>query len=155
MLNRKTLACGSAIGIATMLSGCAGLRFNAAPQSDSFTYYEPAPFAVVKTAADCTKTVDIIAVPAKKRSVRPESGIGSSKLSLKMTNGVITEIGQETDTKIPEILGAIGDLAKTVGVAALSEGGGRDAPQCTPAMKLYAVIDDGGQIDFKEVVLNP
>lgn len=121
-------------------AGCAGLRFNREPQDDAFTYYEPSPFAAVKVAADCSTSVDIVSLPGRPRSISFKSGLGSAKLSVTTSNGIITQLGQETDTKIPETLTAIAGLAKTVGVG-LAVGGQVDTKAtCKPGVSLYAIF---------------
>lgn len=125
------------------LQGCAGLDFYDAPKSGAFTYHEASPFAAIIVATDCTISVSAIALPGAARSIAFRSGFGSAKLSIKTANGMITDIGQETDTKIPETITAIGGLAKSVSLG-LSAADGKPAQgaKCAPQIKLFAIDVD-------------
>jgi hypothetical protein len=140
---RPALFCIAALALAA--PGCAGIQFHEGPRPDAFTYYEPAPFAVIKKAADCSLTVETLVLPGKKRSLSMRSGLGSAKLSVKTANGIITEIGQETDTKIPETLTALSGLAKAFdGEKALPSKG------CTPSVELRALVAAEDGLTFSE-----
>lgn len=93
------------------LSGCAGLVFNSTEKEGALTYWDGAPYLLVTTAADCAATASVIMLPSEKRSVSLRSGYGSSELSLKLQNGMIAEVGQTVDTKVPETLTGIASLA--------------------------------------------
>ncbi len=139
-----------------LCSGCAGLHFNGGRSDDALTYYEPVPFAAVKIAADCSASVDVVILPGKARSVAFHSGFGSAKLGVTLSGGMITQVNQETDTKIPETLTAVAGLAKAatgVGAALNPAGGGSPgvvappAPKCAPGVKLYQiVVDQAGHV---------
>lgn len=145
------LQCRHAVVLALLLTaGCAGLRFNKTTQDNAFTYFEPSPFAVVKVAADCSITVDVISLPGKPRSIGFHSGFGSAKLSVTLANGMITQVGQETDTKIPETLTAVAGLAKSLapGLVAPHLATGT----CPPRVALYAITYDPAT---KSIALSP
>lgn len=143
----RTRACLASLALT--VSGCAGLEFHGEPRDDAFTYLEPAPFAVLKTAADCSVSVETLVLPGKRRSVRLKSGWGSSKLTLKTTNGMLTEIGQDTDTKIPETLTALTGLVKTLGVGP-GAGSFVEGQTCTPRVELRTLTADDGGVRFSE-----
>lgn len=61
---------------------------------------------------------DILTLPdlTEARYAVLHPGYGSSNLSLKLNNGVLTDVGQLVDTKIPEIITALGSLTTAAGV---------------------------------------
>lgn len=101
-----------------LLTGCAPaqLVFGTDPKiEDGLVFYDPAPHLLVTVAGDCTVTSQIVAIPGRMRSVRLKNGHGASELSLGFSNGLITSVGQKSDTKLPETIAAIGGLAGSVG----------------------------------------
>ena len=127
----------SMFGIAScfllIISGCARLKFNDSEQPDSLTYYEVEPYLFVQTNKDCVSSATTIALPGKKRSVEFRSGYGSADLSVSLSAGIVTSVGQKTDTKIPETLTAIGGLA-TAGILATGK-----QFVCEPTAALYSI----------------
>lgn len=89
------------------LSGCAGIDLG----SDGLVYYDPEPYVLITTNKDCTQTITPVTLPGAKRSLKFKSGLGSAKLNVTLTNGMITTIGQETDTQIPQTITALTGLA--------------------------------------------
>jgi hypothetical protein len=83
----------------------------------------------------------MISLPGQKRSVGFKSGLGSAKLSVKTANGIITDVGQDTDTKIPETVTALTGLAKQLGAGSnlVTPGTGG----CTANVSLHAITTDG------------
>ena len=135
---------------ASILTGCAGLTFG--PEStDALTYYDPKPYLFISTAADCVSTATIISVPETKRGVSFKPEYGTADLSVTLNGGMITAVGQKTDSKIPETLSSVATLATAVGGLARSA-----APQevaCKPSARLYNI--DKGVVDPKPIVVIP
>lgn len=127
----------AALGTALALAGCAGMSFSDGRRSDGLTFYDPVPHLLVKTAADCAVTTEVVALPGRERSVRFERGLGSADLAIEFGNGIITKIGQKTDTKIPETIGALTDLATAGVLGATGDGGSRAG---CPSIKLYPLV---------------
>ncbi len=134
-----------ATSIATMttcsvLGGCAGLEFYPSPRPDTLTYFEPAPYLFVSTTKDCVTTATVVTVPGLPRSVGLHSGYGSADLSVALSNGIITSVGQKTDTKVPETIAAVTGLVSAVPKIAAAE-----APKkgiaCVTESKLYPIIN--------------
>lgn len=127
------------------LSGCAGLTFG--PESTTaLTYYDPKPYLFISTNADCVSTATIISIPEKRKGVSFHSGYGSADLSVTLTGGMITSVGQKTDSKIPETLSSVASLATAIGLA-------RKAPNVDHACqgaRLYRI--DDGVVDKTPVV---
>ncbi len=140
------------VAVAMLLPGCAGIEFTSAGAPNSFTYREATPFAVVKTAIDCTQAVEVISVPGAAHGMRMKSGLGSAKLNVKLANGVITDIGQETDSKIPETITAAAGLAKVLAPMALAPGFApppQKPHECTPSVRLFQIVTDAeGRVGF-------
>lgn len=89
-------------------SGCANVDFNA--NNDGAVYYEPLPYLFYSVTDKCIRSVTVVALPGKKRHLDFTSGIGSSNLSAEFSGGLLTKVGQTSDTKIPETLTSIGSL---------------------------------------------
>jgi len=127
------------------LSGCSGLEFSEGYNPKGLTYWEPRPYLFVSVTKDCVWTATPLSLPGgTKRSVSFHSGYGSAALSVTLTNGMITAVGQTTDTKVPETISAIGSLAgaaaKVLTAPTLPAGG--PAPNgCKPAAILYEYND--------------
>jgi hypothetical protein len=117
------------------LSGCAHLEFTDFTDGQGgVTYYDPKPYMLVVTAGDCATTAAVVVLPEKKRTVKFKMGYGSAKLSVGLSNGMFTNVGQETDTKIPETIGSITSLGTAIsGITKAA------AVTCTPSAVLYPV----------------
>lgn len=132
----------------SFLTGCAGLTFG--PEStNALTFYDPKPYLFISTTTDCVSTATIISVPETKKGVTFNSGYGTADLSISLSGGMITSVGQKTDTKIPETLNSVATLATAVGgltrsVTTKLEGA------CSPSANLYKI--DNGVIDPNPVI---
>ncbi|MFL9897898.1 hypothetical protein PQR71_06950 [Paraburkholderia fungorum] len=138
---RSAVSAGIVISFVILGTGCARLQFNPTEQANSLTFFEVEPYLFVTTNSDCISTATAVGLPGKKRSVELKSGYGSADLSIALAAGMITSVGQKTDTKIPETLTAIGGLA-TAGVLLK----GNDVV-CDPTAKLYPIKDGKPDID--------
>jgi hypothetical protein len=129
-----------------VFTGCAGLEFHQVPQEGAMTYRDSVPYMLVTTTQECVTTSTVVSVPGRERSVSFNSGYGTADLSVQMSNGVITSVGQKTDTKIPETISAVAGLAKDVGglVAAKAVVGAAPPSKpvsCVPTARLYGIRD--------------
>lgn len=125
-------------GLGALVAGCAGLEFYDKPTTGALTYYDQTAYLMVDTLPDCTKKSSILTVPGQARSVAFRSGYGSADLSIAMSNGMITNVGQKTDTKIPETISALSGAVKDVaGVAGLRAG----SAGCKASSVLYPVVN--------------
>ena len=132
----------------SFLTGCAGLSFGP-ESSNALTYYDPKPYLFISTAADCVSTATIISVPETKKGVTFNSGWGTADLSIALNGGMITTVGQKTDSKIPETLTSVGQLATAVGALAKTTTT-RDGA-CKPSARLYNI--EKGIVDPKPIVV--
>lgn len=134
----------------SLLTGCAGLSFG--PEStNALTYYDPKPYLFISTGADCVSTATIIAVPETRKGVSFNSGYGSADLSITLSGGMITAVGQKTDSKIPETLSSVATLATAVGGIAKSA-----APKertCATSARLYNI--DKGVVNPQPIIVIP
>ena len=112
------------------LSGCAGLQFNEGYQPDAITYYDPEPFVQIDVASDCKETITPVTLPGRLRSVKLKSGFEASKLSVKMSNGMLTELGQDTDPS--SVITAATGALKTIHDFGLATGGGGETKTVCP-----------------------
>lgn len=133
LLSSLTLALRRLVPIACVaLSGCAGVQFYADAELTKRTgipIYGSKPYLlVVRTQAE-DKPVEVsiqyLPDPSKVIFAEPKSGFGSANLTLSLTQGQMTAFGQQTDTKLPELLGALSGLITSRATAAktLAEAG--------------------------------
>lgn len=97
------------------LTGCAGVNFYSdvgLKTKTGIPIYAPKPYLLVARTGAKDKPVDIsiIYLTDTKKVIyaEPKSGFGSSNLTLALANGQMTSFGQQTDTKIPELITALG-----------------------------------------------
>ncbi len=127
-----------------LLSGCAHLDFG---DDKGLAYYDSKPYLFVSTTKDCVSTATIVGVPEVKREVKFKSGYGTADLSVALSNGMITSVGQKTDSKIPETITAIASLGTAakgiMGILEATEKEGTGGTQliCEPTAKLYPIVD--------------
>lgn len=122
------------IGISAILSGCAHIDFG----GDGLTYYDPKPYLFVSTTKDCVTVASVIVLPETKKVMKFKSGYGSADLSTSISNGMISSVGQKTDTKIPETLSAIASLGTAAGGIKPMVEPTRQVI-CTPTATLYPI----------------
>ena len=143
------------VGIAAALVGCAHISFHD-PRNPGrnigLEYYKPKLFLLVAKNKDGTTKADILTLPdlAQPRYALLHPGYGSSNLALKLNNGVLTDVGQTVDTKIPETITALGSLATAVGgipKGPQSLGAGTSEP----SFRLFEIIMRDSQVTLKEV----
>lgn len=103
--------------LALLLSGCAGVNFYSDPDLKKPTgipIYGARPYLLVSRTGAEAKPVETsiiyITDPEKVIYADPKSGFGTAKLTLALAGGQLTAFGQETDTKIPELLTQVAGL---------------------------------------------
>ena len=112
-----------------IFSGCAQLEF----KDDGLKYYDPKPYLLVSITVNCVTTATMVMIPAQETIVKLKPGIGSNNLSVSLKDGMISSVGQQTDTKIPETISAIASL-RTAGIAHPTPPEG-----CIPSAILYPI----------------
>ena len=140
----KRLARFGSLLLACWSLGCGHLEFVDFQKGEGLTYYEPMPYLFLVITPECVTTANVIVLPGEKRTLKFVSGLGSTDLSVSVSNGMLTAVGQKTDTKIPETIGAIASLAGGA-VAARAVGG------CTPTATLYSYSFPGGELRLTEI----
>jgi hypothetical protein len=110
------------------LCSCAHLDFG---EDGGLTYYEPTPYVVIALNKDCTVNASLIILPGKAKVVALKPGYGNNKLSVNLSNGMITSVNQETDTQLPATIAALTGLATAAVTATKGD--------CTPSATLYRV----------------
>lgn len=116
------------IGTSTGLCSCAGVTFYSDPNLQTKTgipIYAPKPYLLIARTGAKDKPVDVSIVHLNDYQnviyAKPRSGFGSSSLALALANGQLTSFGQQTDTKIPELITALGGIISTRATAAKTE----------------------------------
>jgi hypothetical protein len=106
--------------VTVLLSGCARLEFGTVDQNgtmikeNGLTYYEAKAYLFVAVNKDCVPTASVLMLPNEKKVVSLVPGMGSSDLSVALNNGMITNVGQKSDTAAPATLNALAGLAAAV-----------------------------------------
>ena len=121
--------------VVAILSGCAGVDFNA--DEDGAVYYEPLPYLFYSVNDKCISSATVVSLPGKKRHLNFKTGYGSSSLSAEFSNGLLAKVGQTSDSKIPETLTSIATLATAGGL------GFAPGPGGCPAKAVLFPIEDG------------
>jgi uncharacterized membrane-anchored protein YhcB (DUF1043 family) len=115
----------AAICVALCASGCARFAFysnaDLTGRETGIKFYTPKPYLLVARtgAQDKPTEVSVIYIPDLARPIYAQlrTGIGSANLTMTLSNGMLTTIGQDTDTKIPELITALGGFATSVATA--------------------------------------
>ena len=120
----------------SFLTGCASIDFDS--NDGGLPFYDPVPYLFVSTTKECVTTATMVILPGHRRLLKFKRGYGSYDLSISLENGMIKSVGQKADTKIPETISAIGQLAAAVPKIA------KDVKTliCDPEAKLY-LIEEG------------
>lgn len=124
----------SSVTTILLLGGCASINFDSNDKR-GLVYYEPKPYLFYSQTKNCVSAVTVVTVPGKKKFMSFESGIGSSELSATFSNGIITGVGQASDSKMSETLSSIAAVAG----AMAAEGGA----VCSPVSVMFPIKDDG------------
>ena len=148
-------SCLILVGIAAALVGCAHISFhdpnNSTRGNVGVEYYKPKLYLLVTQQKEGYKA-DILTLPdlAQPRYALLHPGYGSSNLSLKLSNGILTDVGQTVDTKIPETITALGSLTSAAGGFAklIEREGAREQEQ---PFRLFEIIMRQGELRLKEV----
>jgi hypothetical protein len=118
------------------ISACAHIDFD----GKGLTYYDPKPYLFVSTTQECVSTATVVMIPEIKKVMQFKSGYGSAELSASLTNGMVSSVGQKTDTKIPETISAIASLGTAATGFKTAEVGKKVV--CKPTATLYH-LDSG------------
>jgi len=131
---------------AGFLTGCAGLTFNDTPQSGALTYYETVPYLLVTFDKDCTPTASVIGIPGKARSVSFKNGYGSAALSVGLSGGMLTSVGQTTDSGIPATITSLASLATAVVAFKATRPSDHAPVSVCPSARLYSIGTDASNV---------
>ena len=115
------------LGLSIGLMSCSKVvveKFNAKTYEEGIRFYRPAPYLLVTQTEDNGLTSTIVWLPDMNQEyvLRSTGWWGSSEVSVKLQDGWnLTEIGEKSDSKIPEtitsIAGGISAATKTKFVA--------------------------------------
>lgn len=115
-------------------AACAGVRVysDAALKNETgIKTFGPKPFLLVTRTGAKDKPVELSVIYLPDTSdvlyVRQKGGWGSNELSVKLSNGILTEFGTKSDSKIPETLTSLGSIL-------------------TAAAGAYKTVQEGAQI---------
>ena len=107
------------------ISGCAGVTFysdETLTKKTGIPIYSSKPYLLVSRTGSTEKPVEISIVhlsdPEKVIYAEPRSGFGSANLTLTLTNGQLASFGQQTDTRISELITSLGGFLTSRATAA-------------------------------------
>lgn len=110
------------IALAISFGGCAGVTFYSDADLKHRTgikYYIAKPYLLVtrNAAKDTPLKVDVVQLPDVENPNYAvyKPGWGTHEFALKVSNGILTDYNQKADSKGPETIGAIADLAAKAG----------------------------------------
>jgi hypothetical protein len=125
MFNAKKIILMYFFLVMMMLAGCARVAIYSDENLKTETgvkYYIPKPYLLVaKTGAkDNPVSISVIYLPDLKYPfyAKAITGLGSSNLSMAFTNGMLSTFGEINDSKIPELITALGSLTGSAATAA-------------------------------------
>jgi hypothetical protein len=105
-------------------SACAGVKFYSDGTLKTETgvrFHEPKPHLLVQRTGAKDKPVEMSIVylpdPSQATYAVAKRGMGSSKLTLKMQNGMLTDVGAESDAKVPETIAAMAGMLTSAATA--------------------------------------
>lgn len=116
------LLCVLASGLAS--GACAGVKFYSDGTLSTETgvrFHEPKPHLLVQRTGSKDKPVEMSIVylpdPGQVTYAVAKRGMGSSKLTLKLQNGMLTDVGAESDAKVPETIAAMAGMLTSAATA--------------------------------------
>ena len=130
---------------ATLLlaAGCARFEFysdEALTHQTGLRFYTPKPYLLVAhtEAKDKPFEVSVVYLPdlSKPQYARARTGMGNNNLTMVLKDGFLTNFGQQTDTKIPELVTSLTGLVGAVRPSAAKAVGEPGKP---PRVTLYEI----------------
>lgn len=124
-----------------LVMGCAHIDFGKDQSGNKrgMTFFEPVPYLFVSTTRECVTTATVTIIPGERRELKFKGGYGSYELSVALSNGMISAVGQKADTKIPETIAAIGTVVGAIKPTFIE---GKPV-LCKPTATLYAINAKG------------
>lgn len=144
---------------AAAVSGCAGFEFRSdaalTGAEQGLKLYTPKPYVLVARQGGETKPVDvsIVYLPdlAHPYYAKARSGWGSSNLTMKVTDGMLTEFGQQVDSNAAATLTSVGSLL-TAAAGLRTKDVPRD-PTKPLEFSLYEIDNSTGTTILREVAI--
>lgn len=143
------------------LTGCTSVQFYSNPeltQKSGLKYYTVKPFLQVEreTVNNTIVKATILYLPdlENPQYIAMKDGLGSKKLDLKLSDGVITTFGMETDPKISESIAALTALVSKTATAITDLSTLKAFPGAaasTTITELYDIIMTGGVTSVKKI----
>jgi hypothetical protein len=150
MLRSKYLA-RTLVGLLVgLLIGCARVAFYSDPEFEhkitGVKFYTPKPYLLIARTGAKDKPVDIsiVYLPdlANPSYARPIAGLGSSDLAMSFTNGMLSSYGEKTDSKIPELISALGSFTGSAAQAAKTFAAQAGVVYTAQGQRLQGIADD-------------
>jgi len=104
-LRRIEMKISLIIMLGFIVSACASIDFHS--QKKGLVYYEPKPYLFISVTNTCISSVSVLNLPGAQKRMDFKAGYGASAFSAEFANGIVTKIGQTSDSKIPETISAL------------------------------------------------
>jgi len=118
-MGRTAIAAAAIATVSIGAMGCAGVRVYSDPAMTHETgvrVFAPKPYLLVSRtgARDQPVELSIVYLPDTRDAlyIRQQRGWGSNDLGVRMTNGILTDIGTRSDSRMPETVDAAGSLLR-------------------------------------------
>lgn len=145
------------LAILGLTVACARLAVYDNPQlagsETGIRFYTAKPYILVSETGKGDKPLDVSVVYLpdmdKPQYVQAQSGVGMGKLSMEFSNSILTKFGQETDTKIPELIKEVGGLAKSLAEIRAAEA--KEGVVSPEKFQLYEIVVVDGRTQLIRV----
>ena len=152
----KVMTTAAVLAAGALAAACARFEFYTDPSlqgpETGIKFYAPKPYVLVGRVGGSNKPVEVSIVYLPDLSqpyyAKARSGWGSSNLTMKLSDGALTECGQQVDSKGPETLSGIASLA-----TALRARSTNLAPNAALEFSLYEIDTTKSPAVLKEVTI--
>ncbi len=147
----------AAVVCIVLAAGCARFEFYRDAEmkgnESGVPIYPAKPYLLVAHTGDSSKPVEITVqyIPdySKPLYMKARSGWGNSNLTMSLTNGIMTQFGQQVDANAAGLLSSAGTLATAVGGLRNAEAPTKNGP--TLEFTLYEIDNSAGPTVLRPV----
>jgi hypothetical protein len=144
---------------AAVFGGCAHITFHdpaiGEHRNVGVEYYRPKLYLLI-VRGEKGYTAQVLTLPdtTQPRFALLHPGYGSNNLSIKLNNGMLSDVGQQVDTQVPATIAALGSLATGAGAFAKSldtRALVAEAEKSAEPFVLYEITTDRGELVLRKV----
>lgn len=136
-----------------LLTSCGSIDFDAdgadGTKKEGLKYYEPTPYLLIQSTLNdskksCTYNAQVVMIPTTEKRIKLKPGLlGTSELSVTLTNGMISNVGQTTNPATAEMLTALTGTYSALMLGSLGGDGKSEAP--TPICDSPRLLKNDGK----------